>query len=167
MEAPGIPERFERLLPPLVRACESVYGERLVSLAVYGSVARGVPRPDSDVDLLLVASPLPDGRMARVREFEAVEERLAPVFAEARRGGIDTRLSPLFKTPDEARRGSPLFLDMTEDARLLVDRGGFLAGELDRLRTRLEELGARRVWRASAWYWDLKPDYRWGETFSL
>jgi hypothetical protein len=31
----------------------------------------------------------------------------------------------------------------------------------------LEQLGARRIWRGNAWFWDLKPDYRPGEVFEL
>ena len=56
---------------------------------------------------------------------------------------------------------------MTEDARILHDPDRCLAEVLDRLRARLRELGSRRVWRGDAWYWDLKPDYRWGDVIEL
>jgi hypothetical protein len=56
---------------------------------------------------------------------------------------------------------------MVDDARLVRDRDGFFAGVLDRLRGRLRELGARRVWRGTRWYWDLKPDRRPGEVIEL
>lgn len=157
-------QRFEEVFPLLLRACEDVYGERLVSLVIFGSGGRGTARPDSDLDLLLVASPLPGGRMRRVEEFEAVEKRLHALLPP---GLGAPPLSPVFKTPEEAGHGSPLFLDMTEDARILFDRDGFFGRELDRLRRRLAELGSRRIWRGNAWYWDLKPDYRPGEVFEL
>jgi hypothetical protein len=38
---------------------------------------------------------------------------------------------------------------------------------LEKLRKRLTELGAKRVWRGNAWYWILKPDLRPGEVFEL
>lgn len=154
---------LRRVLPALRMACEQVYGDRLITLAVFGSVGRGTARPDSDIDLLLIADPLPRGRMRRVEEFEQVEKLLRE------RGGTEAahRLSPHFKTPEEVRHGSPLFLDMTEDAHLLFDREGFFASELARLEQRLAELGARRIWRGNAWFWDLKPDYRPGEIFEL
>lgn len=158
---------FAALEPALLEACLATYGERLVSLLVFGSVGRGTPRPDSDIDLLVVAEALPDGRMARVSEFTAVEASLAPALALAEARGVHTRLSPVFKTPTEADRGSPLFLDMVDDGRLLCDRGGFMATVLDQLRARMAELGSRRVWRGSAWYWDLKPDFQPGEVFRL
>jgi len=42
-----------------------------------------------------------------------------------------------------------------------------LLQKLERLRARLAVLGARRIRRGNAWYWDLKPDYRPGDVFSL
>lgn len=160
-------EAFDGLLGELTKAALHHYGERLVALAVYGSVGRGVPRPDSDVDLLVVARSLPLGRLQRVKEFEAVELALTDSLGEFERKGIFTCISPVFKTPEEVRRGSPLFLDMTEDVQVLYEEHGFLSDYLAGLRQRLERLGSRRVWRGNMWYWDLKPDYKPGEDFSI
>jgi hypothetical protein len=160
-------EAFDSLIAALREACLAHYGERLVSVAVFGSVARGTPRFDSDVDCLIVARDLPAGRLRRVTDFEAVETRLGPLLAEMARHGVATRLSPVFKTPAEVERGSPLFLDLTEDARLVYDRDGFLGRFLDAFRGRLAALGARRVWRGNAWHWVLKPDLQPGEVFEL
>jgi hypothetical protein len=72
------------------------------------------------------------------------------------------------KTPDEARAVSPLYLDMVEDGILLLDRDGFFARVLEGLRARMQELGSRRVFLDDgSWYWDLKPDFRWGEVVTL
>jgi uncharacterized protein len=160
--AAGIPE-IEQLLERLRETCQTFYGQRLVSLVVFGSVGRGTPRPDSDVDFLVVADPLPDGRIPRVREFEEVERSVA---VNGSVGGAH-RLSAIFKTPAEVRRGSPLFLDMLDDGRLLYDRGGFFATELAALKERLDKLGAKRIWKGDAWYWDLKPDYKPGDEIVL
>jgi len=105
---------FGELTRALEKAALDVYGDRLTSLVVFGSVGRGTARPDSDRDVLLVVDPLPDGRMARVAEFLAVEERLAPVARSLGERGLVTKLSPVFKTRAAATRGSPLFLDMVE-----------------------------------------------------
>jgi uncharacterized protein len=154
---------IEHLLEQLLGACQSFYGDRLVSLVVFGSVGRGTSRPDSDIDLLIVASPLPDGRIPRVREFDAVERSVAS--GEPAR--FPHRLSPIFKTPTEVRRGSPLFLDMLDDGRLLYDRGGFFASELAALKARLDKLGSKRIWKDDTWYWDLKPDFKPGDEIVL
>jgi predicted nucleotidyltransferase len=158
---------FEPLLSAVLDACHIHYGRRLTSVALFGSVGRGTPRPDSDLDLLIIADGLPAGRMRRIEDFAAVETAVASAIARAERDGLSPLLSPVFKTPAEAAVGSPLFLDMTEDARLLFDRNAFLANLLAAFRARLERLGARRIWRGNAWLWDLKPDYRVGEEFEL
>lgn len=163
MSPPGTPsvrQNLEPVFSALLHACEEVYGERLITVAIFGSAGRGTARPDSDLDFLLIVDPLPDGRMPRVEEFEEAERRLRERLPVP-------FLSPIFKTREEAERGSPLFLDMTEDARILFDRDGFFAARLDRLRERLRELGSRRIWLGNAWYWDLKPDYRPGEVFEI
>lgn len=61
----------------------------------------------------------------------------------------------------------PLYLDMTEDAILLRDEGGFFAGVLGRLRDRLRQLGAVRRRMGQLRYWDLKPDLVAGERIEL
>jgi uncharacterized protein len=160
-------EHFDRLLDRILSACRSVYGDRLVALAVFGSVGRRSARADSDIDLFLVADPLPRGRLSRVDEFAAVETEVEPDLAAARRLGVSTELSPILKTPAEIRLRTPLMFDMVEDARLLYDPSGFLHSELARLRARLAALGARRIWQGDTWYWDLKPDYRAGEVFEI
>ena len=149
------------LLNRLTGLCKEHYGTRLISLAVFGSVGRGTPRPDSDIDLLLVIKDLPDGRIARVKEFAPVEIALS--------NAINTHfdLSPVFKTPEEIANGSPLLLDMVEDSRVLFDRDDFFQRAMKELNERLQRLGARRIWRGNAWYWDLKPDYKQGEIFEI
>ncbi len=159
--------QLESLPTVLLDACRDHYGPRLVSLALFGSVARGTARPDSDVDVLVIAEELPDGRIARASDFREVERSLEPWMHTARRAGLMPLLSPVFKTAAEIAQGTPLLLDMIDDARVLYDREGYLQRALDRLRRRLDELGARRIWRGDAWVWDLKPDYVPGEVFEL
>jgi uncharacterized protein len=160
-------QHVEELLGDVASQVRRHDGGRLVSLVVFGSMGRGTPRPDSDLDLLIVADGLPNGRMARVEDFVSVERALAPRLTEARRSGFATECSAVFKTPEEVRAGSPLFLDMVDDARILFDRDGFFAGRMDGLRERLAALGARRIWLGNAWLWDLKPDYKPGEVIEL
>jgi uncharacterized protein len=160
-------QRYDSILARLQAELQASYGPRLVACAVFGSVGRSTPRYDSDIDLLIVARELPPGRLRRVDEFLPVEARLEPALGPAEPGHAPIALSPVFKSPQEVEAGSPLLLDLVEDARILYDPQGFLAGYLDRLRVRLRELGARRVWRGNAWYWELKPDLTPGEVFAL
>jgi hypothetical protein len=163
----ALKERYDAILVRLLEVLRAHYGPQLVSVAVFGSVGRGTQREDSDIDLLIVARELPRGRMARVENFLPVDEKLAPWLAPPRPDLLPVALSPIFKTPEEVGGGSPIFLDMVEDARILHDEGGFFGGYLERLRQRLGALGSRRVWRGNTWYWILKPDLKPGETIAL
>jgi len=115
------------------------------------------------MDLIVVADPLPRGRVARREEFDAVESALAAELADARRAGLNAEISPVIKTPEELMAGSPILLDMTEDLRILHDPAGVLANGIASMRERVRRLGARRIWKGEPWYWNLKPDMRPGE----
>jgi len=142
-------------------------GSRLVSIVLFGSVARGDASPTSDIDLLIVAEDLPSGQFARKRLLIDADAAFEPALLGAQSSGIDTRLARIVRTPQEAARIIPLYLDLTEDAVLLYDRDGFFAGVLDRLRASLRRLGSRRVRLGHTWYWDLKPDFKHGDHIEL
>lgn len=161
-------KRFKELEKLLLSDIKSYYGDRLISVVVFGSVARETQTFESDLDVLVVAKGLPNGRMKRIREFESVEEKIEPFLESLRKeDGINTYISAVIKTPEEAEKGSPLFLDMVEDAKILFDKDRFFHKRLERLRNRLKELGSKRIWKGNAWYWDLKPDYTPGEVFEI
>lgn len=162
-----IREKYQELLKELLVETVRHYGNRLVTLAVFGSVGRGTQRADSDIDIMLIAEDLPPGRLKRVKEFERVEEALETTLQHLKDTGIDTRLSPVIKTPGEIKRGSLLFLDMIEDCIFLFDRGDFFRSFLRDFQNRLTVLGARRIRRGNAWHWVLKDNYREGEVFEL
>jgi predicted nucleotidyltransferase len=54
------------------RALRDLLGDRLVSVVLYGSVARGEAGPSSDLDLLIVMETLPAGQFARRRRCAAL-----------------------------------------------------------------------------------------------
>jgi len=83
---------------------------------------------------------------------------MAPRLLQLKAQGIDTFLSPVLKTPEEVRRGSLLFLDMVEDARVLVDRDGFLVSYLADLGRRLKAGAGRKVQRGQRWHWVFDPE---------
>lgn len=153
----GLRAGFAGLVQALADAARSHYGPNLVALAVFGSVARGTPGPESDVDVLVICRRLPPGRMRRLEGFAPVEAALEPRLTDLRRRGIHTCLSPVILTAAEAREGSRLFLDMTRHALILHDPDGFLEGLLARLRGGLQAARARRVDEGSRWHWDLGP----------
>jgi len=80
----------------------------------------------------------------------------------------DARIVSIYDpNPDEAKKLRPLYLDMVSDAIILHDKNDFFRQVLNRLRRRLRELGAKRIRLGKLWYWDLKPDYRFGEFIEI
>src|SRR5574337_79587 len=142
-------------------------GDDVISVVLFGSVARGEATPYSDIDLLVVVSDLPHGRMARVERIRATDQRIEKQLKDLRSRGIFSDVCPILKTPEEAAQIRPLYLDFVEDAVFLADRDGFFAGVLDRLKSRLKELGSVRRRMGKIRYWELKPDYQPGEIFEL
>ncbi len=160
-------EPYRTLLKKLLEELLREFDDRLKSLVVYGSIARGDHRRDSDIDLLVVIDGLPRERLKRVRLFIDVESRLDSMLDKLFDEGYAITFSPIIKTPEEAERITPLYLDMVEDAVIIYDEKGFFEKVLERLRKRLEELGAERVRIGRKWYWRLKKNYRFGEVITL
>ena len=56
-------EPYRSLIKELCVALQRVFMDKLVSVVVFGSVARGETRVDNDVDLLIVVRGLPKSRL--------------------------------------------------------------------------------------------------------
>ncbi|WP_054844461.1 nucleotidyltransferase domain-containing protein [Vulcanisaeta souniana] len=164
-----IKEPYRTVIQNLLNSLIRLYGDNLVSLVIYGSVARGNQRKDSDIDMLVIFEKLPKPMSDRIKIFERAEDEVQSLLDELLDKGYAITLSPpLIKTREEAKRFSPLYLDMTEDAVIVYDKDGFFEEVLTRIINRLRELGATRVWVSDrAWYWVLKRDYRFGEVIEI
>ncbi|MEM2091863.1 MAG: nucleotidyltransferase domain-containing protein [Candidatus Bathyarchaeia archaeon] len=162
-----ISEPYRSLLERLVELLLTNLGDKLVSVVIYGSVARGSAKKDSDIDILIVAESIPRSRMERQRMFLKVEGPLEPIINDLWERGYHVDFSPIILSVEEASKIRPIYLDMVEDSIILYDRGGFFKGIIDRLRERLRELGARRVWIGERWYWILKPGIKFGEVVEI
>lgn len=162
---------YRRIAEDFARLLEGELGEQLVSVVLYGSVARGDSQIGSDIDMLVVVdAPSPEKKKAvgervadLVMEFEntGLMEKL---FQQGRLVNLEYRLY----TREEAQRTHLFYLDLSQDALLLVDRDGFFAAKLEQVRQRMRELGTRRVYfEDGCWYWELKPGMQPGEVVEL
>lgn len=135
LEMIGYKKEIEKVVSILFDRCLEYYGEKLISFVVVGSVARERYRPDSDIDFLIVAEKLRHGRLKRVFEFtENVEKSLDGHLKSLWKQGVHVALSPIFKTVEEVKTGSPLFLDMTLDVKILYDKGNYFENYLQQLK---------------------------------
>jgi hypothetical protein len=163
----SVQREYREAVGGFVSHVRHVLGERLVALAVYGSVARAVARPESDVDVLIVADELPRGPRARRQLVGAAVDEAEAILHRSRPDGW---LSVVLKTREEVEQGGPLFYDMTlpDHVEILHDPGRWFASFLGRLRGKMAALGAVRRRDVSGHpYWDLKPDWKPGDVIDL
>jgi predicted nucleotidyltransferase len=143
--------------------------ERLVSVVLFGSAARGEAGAESDVDLLIVATEYAPFA-SRFDPLTAIDEalRASRAYQDLISKSLGTTISPIPLTVEEVERTPPILLDLVTDGLIICDRDGFMARTLRALRKKLRVLGARRVaLEGGGWYWDLKPDYKLGEVVEL
>jgi predicted nucleotidyltransferase len=132
----------------------STFGGRLRSVVLFGSVARGDWDEGSDIDLLLVIEGLPKKVLDRDTEILPLTR------------GLPHAITFVPYTPEELEETPPLLLDVAMDGILLYDTG-FMREKIERVRKRLEELGAKRVGEKDGLTWVLKPEVKLGEEVEI
>ncbi|MBI5525736.1 MAG: nucleotidyltransferase domain-containing protein [Deltaproteobacteria bacterium] len=161
----NVREPYGKLLDDFVAALKKSFGDNLVSVVLYGSVARGEARKDSDIDVCLVFRSLPKCRHERTKLIHPIllDLRERESYLSLYRERYLPEIAPISYTAGEIEDTKPIFLDMVEDAILLLDDGTFSA-KLHGLRKRMAELGTRKVaLDDGSHYWVLKPGMRLGE----
>ena len=160
---------YEPLVQEFLQLLREQFGDRVVAALVFGSVARGTARPDSDVDLCLVVRNLPTSRYRRHQLVAPVVEalRTTPSYSDLVGRGYAPEMAIILYTPEEIAETKPIFLDMVEEGEILEDDGTFRK-KLASLRERLRELGSRKVLLPDGtYYWLLKPGLRFGDVIEL
>jgi len=179
------PENFLLLASENIRNVEKIPQERYLQLicschrqvsksfetcsfAVYGSVARGTATSTSDIDILVISEDFQGSLGSRIEKLNEVEAFFQEELRWLSHRKIYTSLSfyPLKK--EEAKRLPSIFLDLTEEAVILHDENQFLERLLVTFKAKLLQQGAKRIFiDKKHWYWDLKPDYKFGEKVEI
>lgn len=141
------------------------FGEKLVSVVIFGSVARGEAKMSSDMDVLLVCE---EFEKSMGRTDKLVDIILQLWDEEKKPPGEQTWIQFHPLRPEEAEKNRPIYLDMIEDGVIILDRNGFMENVLKRLKKRLKELGSKKVYLPDGtWYWILKPTIKRGEILEI
>jgi hypothetical protein len=138
---------YKPLIHKFLADVRDKYKDNLVSVIVFGSIARGKGRKESDIELKIRGSQV----------FERyIKEGLMPCF------------SYLIFSIKETEENHYIFLDMIEDSLILYDKKNYFKKKLSLLKNRLSFLGSKKIsLDDGTWYWDLKPDIKMGEEFVL
>jgi len=141
-------------------ALQQIYGERLLAVVLFGSVARGTPHVHSDSDWLVVLRQRSEQPRDDHRGVEQLRQQLAPLLRAAAQTGLLSEPQLHLRSAAEAEQGGPLFLDLCHDGIAWVDPDGWAADFLARYRDRLARQGSVRVPWGEGWYWRLTPEVR-------
>lgn len=161
---------WKPIIGKLLSLLTESYSDDLLSVVLFGSVARGTANKESDIDLLVVSSSFPSSMHFRMKELTPIIMKLerSEEFLELRRQGYVSWIQFHPLRPDEAKKTRPIYLDMIEDGVILLDRNSFIEKVLLSVKAKLNRLGAKRIVLGdNSWYWDLKPDIRKGEIIDI
>lgn len=161
---------WERFLEKIKDSLLSFYGENIISAVIFGSAARGDFQKGSDLDLLIVLRESKDSMGKRIDQFMKMEWEImeSQEYKMAKDQGIPHRIEPAIFNLEEFRTHPSLLLDLTTDAKILIDKENIFSNEIDLIRKRLQQLGAKKIiLEGGRWYWMLKPSIKWGEKVEL
>lgn len=153
----------------IVKLLKITLEENLVSVLLFGSVARGEAGEGSDIDIVVVAKNFePFG--SRFEFFNEIERdlRTSKEYRNLKEKKLGTLISPIPLTPEEIKRTPPILLDLVTDGVILYDTDNFMKKQIEYLRNKLEEMSAKKIFLEDGrWYWDLKPNYKLGEVVEI
>ncbi len=130
------------------------YGDNLVSLAVFGSFARGEPKLNSDIDILIILE-RKEGIGKEIQRFQehierVVEEGLQELYEIH---GINMEISPFILSYEDAKYFNPIYLDMVEHSIIIFDRDNFLKRILEKMREKMDQF--QKYEAGTTYIWDM------------
>lgn len=159
---------YNAFLTQLLNEVESQFGRNvIISVALFGSVARGEARPESDIDLLIIHKDLPYDPVKRfVKAILALEEK--EEYNRLIKRGIYPQPTAIFMSSQELSQKPLILLDILEDGIILKDEGRFLLQKMEALKGKLKEMRSQKIiLEDGSWAWDLKPDWHPGELIEI
>jgi len=145
------------------------YKDKLVSVCLFGSVARGRLSKGSDIDLLVVMNEPYKTYHKRVKEIMPLLASIRETEEYERLEGFALSLEPslLISTVDEVMRHPALLIELSQEGKILFDLDNFLKKELSKVAEAMARLGSVRKETAHGHYWVLKPGLKPGEVIDL
>ena len=70
-------ENYRNLLAKFKQSLVETFGANLISFVLFGTVARGAAKPESDIDLLIIMKDAPDSYYRRLEPVVNIELKLA------------------------------------------------------------------------------------------
>jgi len=157
----------QRILPRIQELSIERYGENLIGLVVYGSVARETEHCQSDIDVLVVLNQVPKVRFERMDFF--IDEIETPILKEftSHESCFQIEINPNIKSFEELMAGSFLNFTIASEGIILFEKDHIISGYFTKLRNRFKEMGVQKIPYAGGFYYDFLPNAKSLEVFDL
>lgn len=162
----------EAVLGFSVKAAEMLkegYKERLVSVCLFGSAARGTLRKGSDIDFFVVMKEAGKSYHKSVKDIMPLltSIRETEEYKRLEEFSLDLEPSFLISSVEEVMQHPPLLIEISQEGKILFDVDDFLKKELNKVGRAMERLGSIKKETAHGHYWVLKPDMKSGEVIAI
>ena len=128
-----ISKKHEKAINEFVKECKKKFGENLISVVLFGSVARGTATKYSDIDLLVVVKDLPADWRKRDKLLDDVVMNILLKH--------QLRIFPIITTPkaiiNSQEIGNPLFYGILTGYKKLFDKNSFFEGVMNNVRLKV------------------------------
>lgn len=138
----------QKAINEFIKKLEERFGERLISVVLFGSVARETAKKESDIDLLLVIRDLPADTWERDMLVEDITMDILHKLHED--------IYPILVDPKSLETGmkiqNPLFYGMMLGYKILYDTGNFFKHSLIILKEKIRKsdptyVEGGKIWR--------------------
>ena len=136
-----IRDKFNELINIIFEKTKDFYKDNLISFIVFGSCGRDTPTNESDIDILIILNEINFNRMKRMKIFyENVEKKIENEIKNYEKYNINTYRSPIIRSKEEVKYGSPLYIEMILGVKIIYDKDNFFKNYLKRLENKLNKL---------------------------
>jgi hypothetical protein len=160
-------EDCKPILGIFISSLKPMLGVKILSIAIFGSIARSNGRSESDIDLIIVYR----GRRKDIEKKVIkviLKLRETREYRDLEESGFYPEISPIFISQEELEKHPWILLDVVDHGIILIDSDNQLRNELTRMAEKMAKLGSKKIKLPDgSWYWNLKPDLRVGEVFEL
>ena len=163
-----IPKFFRHYLKSFLSYLKEELNEDLISLIIYGSVARSTWNRESDVDVLLIVS---NNYFNQFNE-DKISEITINFYNKCREGSmydnyINHSIQILTLSINDLDKFRTLFYDIAVDGIIIYDTNNIGLNLLMKYRNRIEKMGLKRIFlNKNDFYWERK-DIEFGELIEL